>query len=388
MKSCNLFGTVVCAILALATASAAALGQDAPTVHHFLVSYVDDSPPSFSQTTTGQSLSAGSCDVGDCQSYCSPRWTAAADCIILDRIGGGNRTLVETVPRTVKAIDLFTTPGTAVLNSSDLQQGFAAGPSVDLIRHGDSGYDLELSFFQIGGWNNDRIYAPDPADWLVMRAPGTWLAGKTPWIQTNQFTTQAMAWDYDSQLYNAELNMQWHPACQVTMLAGFRWVNLGEKLVGNLDPPLPQFPNEPPFWTGTTTNNLFGLQIGADGKIFQRGRFSIDSLVKTGLYDNDAEATTGVSVIHKSVFTGSDSTNRAAFVGETGLQCKYQLSKGLLLRAGYEAIWLEGVALAPGQIQDSYTTTGWRTSTVQVLGVNCDSGVFYHGATAGVEYSF
>ena len=83
----------------------------------------------------------------------------------------------------------------------------------------------------------------------------------------------------------------------------------------------------------------------------------------------------------------SASTNHAAFVGETGLQCKYQVTKGLLLKAGYEAIWLQGVALAPGQIQETCTTS-LQPVTVQALGVNCNSGVFYHGATAGLEYSF
>ena len=84
----------------------------------------------------------------------------------------------------------------------------------------------------------------------------------------------------------------------------------------------------------------------------------------------------------------SASTNPAAFVGETGLQCKYQVTQRLLLRAGYEAIWLQGVALAPGQIQETYHTDIEGQSTMQALGVNCGSGVFYHGATAGLEYSF
>ena len=39
----------------------------------------------------------------------------------------------------------------------------------------------------------------------------------------------------------------------------------------------------------TTRNNLYGFQIGADGKLFERGRFSIDGLVKAGIFDNDAE---------------------------------------------------------------------------------------------------
>jgi hypothetical protein len=49
-------------------------------------------------------------------------------------------------------------------------------------------------------------------------------------------------------------------------------------------------------------------------------------------------------------------------------------------------MWLEGVALAPGQIQETYTTVG--PVRVRALGVNCDSGAFYHGATAGLEISF
>ena len=50
-------------------------------------------------------------------------------------------------------------------------------------------------------------------------------------------------------------------------------------------------------------------------------------------------------------------TNAAAFVGEADLQAKYQLAKGLALKVGYEALWLDGVALAPGQIRETYTTS-------------------------------
>ena len=58
----------------------------------------------------------------------------------------------------------------------------------------------------------------------------------------------------------------------------------------------------------------------------------------------------------------------------------------LLLKAGYEAIWLQGIALAPEQIQETYVS--FLPMAAQALGVNCNSGVFYHGATAGLEYSF
>ncbi len=319
-----------------------------------------------------QPLCTGCCDVGCGPSCCCPRWTASADFIILDRIGGTNQPLVSRT-------DSLSTSGTVVLTGNDFQQGFAAGPRVGVIRHGDCGYDLELSYFQIGGWSSDRTIAADPNNWkwLTMSAPGGFL-------QTNEEAGQGMAWVYTTQLYNAEFNVRWNPPGRVTMLAGFRWVNLGEKLVGALSPPTVSW--EPPFWNARTTNNLYGFQVGADWKIWDRGRFSIDGLVKTGFYDNDAEETTAVSVIAKHLRSGSASTNRTAFVGETGLQCKYQVTKRLLLRAGYEAIWLQGVALAPGQVQETYVTVS--PMSAQALGVNCGSGVFYHGATAGLEYSF
>ena len=325
-------------------------------------------PPSF-DTAVDRPLESVCCPL------CSSRWTVSTDFIILDRIGTFNQTIVERVPLHEDPLKIT---GPEALNSSDLQQGFAGGPKLDLIRHGDSGYDLELSYFQIDGWSSDRSIGPDtPFDWLVMRSPG--------FVQTNQQTDQAMVWDYTTKLYNAEINVRWNPSSRVTMLAGFRWMSLGEHLVGTLSP-LPSELAGWHFWNTTTTNNLYGLQIGADGKIFERGRFSIDGLVKAGIFDNNAEQTTEISVKDKEQRSASASTNAAAFVGETGLQCKYQVTERLFLKLGYEAMWLQGVALAPGQIQE--TSTDMNAKTMQVLGVNSGSGVFYHGATAGLEYSF
>jgi hypothetical protein len=394
MNSRNLFAAVICAILALATRSAAALDQNAPADDRLPIdSNGEVSRPALSETITDQPQDTGGCDVGCWQSCAGPRWTAEADFIILDRIAGPSQTLVDRVPRSVRFGDLFTTPGTESLNMNDFQQGFAAGPQIDLIRHGDCGYDLELSYYQINGWHSDKNAGPDdPADWLVMRAPGLWLATTTPggyqgWIQTNQRDDQALAWDYSSRLYDAEFNVRWHPLSHLTVLSGFRWVEMDENLVGALSPPTMV---EPPFWNTTTTNNLFGFQTGVDWKIWERGRFSIDGLVKAGIYDNDAEQTSVVSVIAKTLYPASDSTNHAAFVGDTGLQCKYQLTKDLALKASYQVLCLEGVALAPGQIQETYSVTRFpdKPSSVQALGINCNGGVFYQGATAGLEYLF
>jgi hypothetical protein len=336
----------------------------------------EDSPPSFSATTADQSQCAGSCDVGGCQSSCCPRWTASADFIILDRIGTANQTLVSTYPGPPSPTTQFVVgQGADRLYSGDLTQGFAGGPKIGLLHHGENGYDLEASFFQIDGWSNAASIASGPDTTPVFVAPGGF-------VQTTDNAAQFMAWEYATKLNNLEFNVRWNPCCRVTMLAGFRWLELREDLQGALVPPT--FSWEPPFWNTNTRNNLYGFQIGADGKLLEYGRFSIDGLFKAGIYDNQADQATGVSIF-KVLRPSYASTNHAAFVGETGLQCKYQVTCNLAFKAGYEAIWMQGVALAPGQIQETYTI---KPDIVQALGVNCDSGVFYHGATAGLEYSF
>jgi hypothetical protein len=361
MNSHNLIRSIFCAMMASTTICTVALGQNTPAAYDMLVDDRAVPSPSISETISDRP--------------CGPRWTTSADFIIFERVGGVHRTLVETVPHTVPLDDLPTTPGTEVFNVNDFHQGFSGGPRIGLTRRGDCGYDWELSFFQIDGWNSERTIGPAPDDWLIMRGPGVFL-------QTQESTEQTMVFNYASKLYNAELNVRWHPLDRLSVLAGIRWLNLSESFQGALEPPT--IVGEPPFWNSSTTNNLFGFQIGAAGTIFERGRFSIDGLAKTGLYDDSAEASTGISTF-KVVRPAAASTHHAAFVAEIGLQCKYRIAKSLSLKAGYQAIWLEGVALAPGQIQVTPMPT---PITAIATGVNCDSGVFYHGANAGLEYSF
>jgi Putative beta barrel porin-7 (BBP7) len=376
MNSRNLFGTVIYAFLIFAASSIAALGQNVPAACRLVTDNVEDSPPLFSETAVEYSQGAACANAGCIRPCSNPQWTALAEFIILDRIGSVNRTLVERVPGTVAQQDLSNAAGVAALNANDFQQGFSSGPRLGLIRHGGCGYDLEMLYYQIDGWSSARSVGPDdPPDWLVMKAPGGFL-------QTQDHPDQAMAWDYATKLNNLEFNLRSNPCDRITLLAGFRWLELREDLKGILAPPT--FSWEPPFWNTDARNNLYGFQIGADGKLLDYGRFSISGLIKAGIYDNQADQLTGVSIF-KVTRPSFASTNHAAFVGEIDLQCRYQATSHLAFRAGYEAIWLQGIALAPGQIEETYTIP---LDIVVAQGVNCDGGVFYHGATAGLEYAF
>ena len=144
MNSRSLFGTVACAILVWEASSATVLSQNDPAADGQLTSIRQDSLPSYSETAVGQPPSAA-CDVGDFgQPGYSPQWTASAEFIILDRLGSVDQPLVSTYP---PHSPIVLGSGTERLNSNDLDQGFAAGPRLDLIRHGDCGYDLEAFVF-------------------------------------------------------------------------------------------------------------------------------------------------------------------------------------------------------------------------------------------------
>jgi hypothetical protein len=329
------------------------------------------------------------------------QWTVSEEALIFDRVGTAKWVLVERVPADTKFLSVPTTPSTPALNSTDLNQGYAPGMRLGLDYHVDSSHDLLLSFFYIGTWDSIKSVGPDnPLNWLEMKAPGAF-------FQTQDFAYQSMTWDYSTQLYNAELNAQKKVSDRITLLVGFRWLQLRENLQGTI-PPADTFqpdwkplnwtlnqvagftngtpaPAYPPFWNTSTANNLYGFQVGAEGKIFERGRFSINGLIKGGSYLNHASELTGVSLA-KTVYESGASANRAAFVGEGGLQCKYQVTRAITLKLGYEVLWLAGVALAPGQIRETYIITA--PTGVYTHDVNSASNVLFHGVTAGLEFKF
>ena len=73
--------------------------------------------------------------------------------------------------------------------------------------------------------------------------------------------------------------------------------------------------------------------------------------------------------------------DQIAFLGEAGVVLTYAITERLAFRASYEAIWLEGVALAPEQIGAS----NFLTSTAMV---DTSGGVLYQGCGLGLEYRF
>ena len=308
-------GLIPCSFFLLAISFAIASDNNETQALRLYSSDAENAESIPPDSVIGQSRNGENADFGDldcCQSCCCPRWTATADVMILERVGNKN--------------DL-----------GDFGREIEAGPRISLIRQTQC-CDYEILFFSFDGTSSTVVTSPNP---LFAELPFGW----------------------SSRLYNVELNARWNPSSQLALLAGFRWAQYRDEF---------QLLNPPDI---KTNNNLYGFQVGADAWLWQRGCFSIEGLCKVGLYGNHAEQSTTLPVeIDPQSRTFSVSGSHTDFIGELGLQARYQVSRRFAVRAGYELLWLDGVAI--GSVQRNFN------------GIDTNSTVFYQGATAGFELSF
>ena len=141
----------------------------------------------------------------------------------------------------------------------------------------------------------------------------------------------------------------------------------------------------PPFWSTTTINNLLGLQFGAEGTFFEIGRLSLGGSLKAGVFNNQATQSNSVSIT-KIMYSSSATSNQAAYSGEGVLQLKYLIADGLAIKMGYQLLWLDRVAFAPGQIP--YVYSGSNPTSITARGVNAGANILFQGGTVGMEYLF
>ncbi|HEX3598520.1 MAG TPA: BBP7 family outer membrane beta-barrel protein, partial [Lacipirellulaceae bacterium] len=99
-----------------------------------------------------------------------------------------------------------------------------------------------------------------------------------------------------------------------------------------------------------TANNLIGFQTGV-GLTYQASRWSLGMRTKAGVFLNDASGTSTLD------FTADDASdadlhlreNDLSFVGEFGIQSRFNITPNVSLRAGYDLMLMTSQAMAPNQ---------------------------------------
>jgi hypothetical protein len=133
-----------------------------------------------------------------------------------------------------------------------------------------------------------------------------------------------------------------------------------------------------------TDNQLWGFQVGGEGLLWDAGPVRLQSTVKGGVFYNNLKLSTGGETITSGAVTidptATFSSDRGAFFGEVNLELAYQIGPQFSIRAGYAAMWLDGVALAPDQHDNFNLQSG--------IGTFDYGTVMYHGSYVGLELTW
>lgn len=254
------------------------------------------------------------------------------------------------------------TAGAAVLSTNDLGFDWRAGPSF-LLGYRPTKMDAwEISYFGLNDWSTEQSVSGS------VSLPGT--LGTI----ANFSGANSMDVSYSSRIDNAEINYFWHhDSPEVMWMAGFRYFHLDERL--NI---LSVTDTGDGVYDIRTGNDMAGGQLG----VRLRGcctRFEWDLTAKAGAFGNSVgQAQSVVNVdepptIRNTGHHGGD----WAFVGDIGANASFYLCKNWCAMAGYNVMWVDGVALAPDQLDFTNNPSSGG-------GLNRNGNVLYQGAHVGL----
>jgi hypothetical protein len=138
--------------------------------------------------------------------------------------------------------------------------------------------------------------------------------------------------------------------------------------------------------TVAASNDMIGVQIGLLGQFLVQPRSWIDFEAKGGIFQNNAGQTSTLVVVDaagaSTSTTFSNDRDRTTFVGDLSLQYNYEFARSWTFYAGYNAVFVSGVALGANNFQ-----TDVNILALGPARVNHDANIFYHGPNIGVVFA-
>jgi hypothetical protein len=190
-----------------------------------------------------------------------------------------------------------------------------------------------------------------------------------------------------SYLDNAELNLKQllpMPSGLLTtnILFGLRHINVREVFDYNSQPA----PTPPTVGSvnvnAHTINDIYGAQIGALFEVNAASNAWISFEIKGALCDNAASRDLNASVGGTDTNHPRLSEAQTVYVGDFNLAAYWRPTQHVTARIGYQAIWIDGLALAEENFHPNLASL--ISTTIQPP-LNCSGTVLYHGPYAGLE---
>ena len=337
-------------------------------------------------------------DKSSCGDYCSPCPCAYGyvEFLFLERVncGAGQPLIVrgegdfpnlpsEEVVLTSSDLNFHYNPAMRVVVGHRLHNGWA-------IEGGYFGFcDADASAYFDNGGSEDEYFTVPGGEFLNVFGDGDRI-----WV------------NYSSQLHSGELNLVCCNGCcssyggkgkgdgkggscgyccrTFEWFVGFRYLNVSERFRIYGDRDLDQTGGGPGLETGfydvRTQNNMFGPQIGARVRRWNQ-RWGWEATGKVGIFGNDAQQRQELYDFPDfpiiDIQSGA-SGGQVAYLGELNFTGIYRLNDVWNLRAGYNLIWIGGVALAPEQVDFAWDLPAGDR-------IDRTGGIFLHGVSCGIE---
>lgn len=184
---------------------------------------------------------------------------------------------------------------------------------------------------------------------------------------------------YETKFWSAEANARYRlrNADGITLLAGFRTLQLTDDLNARLVSSVAGIPDE--LVDTSAENRLYGFHAGADYVFRSSCCWCFRMKGRFGMYGNNGSQQSNLTSLAAPpvVFPAGGGNNSLAWHGEFGLDAKYKVSECVNLLFAYRLMYLDGVALAPEQLQG--------TNFVSQAGYNSGGSVLLNGFHLGVE---
>ena len=222
----------------------------------------------------------------------------------------------------------------------------------------DCGRDVEFSYLQTDRYGHDQtITSPNPIIFPFFNG-----------LPANPSTSNRV--DLESGLKSFEVNLRQRYGSRMTLLAGLRYWELSEYF---------NITDGNGGFFSATDNDLYGFQIGADVQWLRVRRSVLFTTVKGGVYYNNADVQ-GRASVGAQPLEFIDDEDEVAFAGELAAGLLIPMGPQADLRIGYQGILLDGVGLAPDQLDNYNIFTG--------SGSLDSATVVYHGGFLGIDLFF
>jgi hypothetical protein len=256
------------------------------------------------------------------------------------------------------------------------------------------GSSVEFTYFGLFYW--DSRATATGADSLFSAYSEFGLNPIGGYVETDASDLQYI--DYESTFDSFEVNFRQRcmaPNCryQGSWLAGVRYFKLDEDFNYFTQSPanagLPPDDFTPVSLTNINVhNNLVGAQVGGDLWVCVLPGLRVGGELKAGVYHNHMALDNTIAVNTGALpYLEELTANDVAFVGQADLMMTYRLNYQWTLRAGYQFLFVDGVALA-GENFNPVPPPSFAPppGVVRTASINDNGNVFYHGWNLGLEF--